>query len=287
MYPDTYESPRHLPFNRSCLDELLDFLPPEHDPGSDGYWVILGKGRLAVSSETGQPCLPDGVAPPLSIATEPVYIGQWNGRPCRVAALNDVAGIPEPFEMHSIMAAEPRLPLELLTLAGVAGQVLHWARNSLHCGRCGSRQKWIDGEWGKVCSQCNIHHFPHIHPCVIVVVRRPGELLLTRKADWPEGRYSLVAGFLDMGECLEEAVVREVREETGVDIEHLRYIGSQNWPFPSQLMTGFVADYVSGDIRIDEEELEDVRWFPVEDLPLLPPKRSISRYLIDHFKKME
>lgn len=108
---------------------------------------------------------------------------------------------------------------------------------------------------------------------------------MTRKAEWPEGRYSLVAGFLDLGECLEEAVAREVAEETGVQIENIRYIGSQSWPFPSQLMTGFVADYVGGEIVIEEAELEDVRWFPVDDLPKLPPKRSISRYLIDHYKE--
>jgi NAD+ diphosphatase len=108
-------------------------------------------------------------------------------------------------------------------------------------------------------------------------------VLLTRKAVWPPGRYSLVAGFLDFGECLEEAVVREVLEETGVLVNNVRYVGSQSWPFPSQLMAGFTAEYVSGEVVVEEKELEDARWFPLTALPALPPKRSIARYLLDNF----
>jgi NAD+ diphosphatase len=118
---------------------------------------------------------------------------------------------------------------------------------------------------------------------VIVLVRRPGELLLTRKSVWPPGRYSLVAGFIDVGECLEEAVAREVLEETGVRVRNIRYAGSQCWPFPSQLMAGFIADYAGGDVVVEEKELEDARWFPLNALPQLPPRRSIARYLIDTF----
>ena len=141
-------------------------------------------------------------------------------------------------------------------------------------------------EWGAECSGCGYHHFPHVHPCAIVVVRRPGEILLTRKPQWVEGRYSLVAGFMEMGESLEETAAREVLEETGIVIDNIRYVGSQAWPFPSQLMAGFTADYVSGEIVIEQSELEDVRWFPVDDLPKLPPKRSIARYLIDNYRHL-
>jgi NAD+ diphosphatase len=109
---------------------------------------------------------------------------------------------------------------------------------------------------------------------------------MARKAEWPEGRYSLVAGFLDFSESLEEAVAREVMEETGIQINNIRYIGSQGWPFPSQMMAGFVADYVSGEVQVEEKELEDAGWFSVDDLPNLPPKRSIARYLIDSYARI-
>ena len=117
-----------------------------------------------------------------------------------------------------------------------------------------------------------------------MLVRRGNELLLTRKAEWVSGRYSLVAGFLDFGESLEECAIREVREETSIEVCNVRYVGSQNWPFPAQLMAGFVADYVSGDICVDLHELEDARWFPSDALPLLPASRSIARWIIDNFK---
>ena len=107
---------------------------------------------------------------------------------------------------------------------------------------------------------------------------------MTRKAEWIPGRYSLVAGFLDFGESLEECAIREVREETGIEINNVRYVGSQNWPFPAQLMAGFVADYVAGDIQVDLNELEDARWFTCDALPLLPGRRSIARWIIDNFK---
>jgi NAD+ diphosphatase len=112
-------------------------------------------------------------------------------------------------------------------------------------------------------------------------VRRPGEVLLVRKPEYAANRYGLIAGFIECGECLEEAAVREVTEETGVKVAGLRYVGSQCWPFPSQLMCGFVADYAGGEIAIDTRELVDARWFPVGALPTLPPKRSIARYILD------
>ena len=137
------------------------------------------------------------------------------------------------------------------------------------------------GEWGRSCIPATTTRFPAIHPCAIVLVTRPGEVLLTRKSNWAANRYSLVAGFQEFGESLEETAIREVAEETGVKVSNVRYLGSQCWPFPSQVMVGFVADYVDGEIQVDTAELEDARWFSVNDLPALPPKRSIARYILD------
>lgn len=285
MIPESYLSPIHLPFNRSSLDGQFEFLSPDRDPGGSGFWVLMRGGELALIEKDGAQLLPSGQLPCGLCGDNSLYIGQWQQRPCRVLALDQQEKLPVNFEMRALTSPVPEILIELLSLGGLARQILTWHDNSRYCSRCGREQQWLSGEWGKSCGKCGTHHFPHIHPCVIVIIRRPGEILMTRKAEWPEGRYSLVAGFLDLGECLEEAVAREVAEETGVQIENIRYIGSQSWPFPSQLMTGFVADYVGGEIVIEEAELEDVRWFPVDDLPKLPPKRSISRYLIDHYKE--
>ncbi len=284
MLPESYLSPQHLPFNQTCLDGMFEFLPQDRDPGTAGTWLLLRGAELAVIEKDGILSLPFGDMPAGGEQESSLYIGQWQGAPCRVVPVGSDTELPAEFQLRGLTSPMPQISIELLSLGGLGRQILSWHENSRFCSRCGKEQRWLPGGWGKVCRQCDTHHFPHIHPCVIVVVRRQGEILMTRKAEWPEGRYSLVAGFLDMGECLEEAVVREVREETGLEIDNVQYIGSQSWPFPSQLMTGFTADYAGGEICIEEDELEDVRWFPVDDLPKLPPKRSISRYLIDNYK---
>jgi NAD+ diphosphatase len=273
----------HLPFNSTCFDGQLQFESADRDPGGSGCWLLLRGSELLLPETDGAFELPVGARLPQAEAGEPLYFGRWQQMPCRAVALAKDAVLPVGWVAHNLMAPDPLLPIELLSLAALARQLLLWQENSRHCSRCGNEQQLMPGEWGRRCTGCGAVHFPHIHPCVIVAVRRPGELLLTRKAEWPPGRYSLVAGFLDPGECLEEAVAREVLEETGIQVANIRYIGSQSWPFPSQLMTGFVADYVSGEICIEEKELEDVRWFRLDALPQLPPKRSIARYLIDHY----
>jgi NAD+ diphosphatase len=280
--PDNFPSPLHLPFNGACLQGKFCLAAPGRDPGGAGFWLALRGSELVVTAGLR---LPEGELPAELLAdpSDPLYIGTWEGRPCRALTLPKEHPLPAGFAAESLLATEPALSIELLTLGGVAGQILHWERGSRCCSRCGGQLERLDSEWGKRCRGCGYDHYPHIHPCVIVLVRRGGEVLLTRKSIWPPGRYSLVAGFIDFGECLEEAVVREVLEETGVQVNNVRYVGSQSWPFPSQLMAGFLADYVGGEVVVEEKELEDARWFPVTALPALPPKRSIARYLLDNF----
>ena len=181
------------------------------------------------------------------------------------------------------MTDEPEISIALLSLAALGQQMVRWQKNSQHCSACGAEMSFLAGEWGRECQGCARQHYPHIHPCIIVLIHRGDEVLLTRAAHWVAGRYGLVAGFVEPGECLEETVVREVKEETGIDIKNIRYVGSQAWPFPSQIMTGFTAEYAGGEVQVDTHELEDARWFARDDLPPLPSKRSISRFLIDHY----
>jgi len=281
MLPDSYASPQHLAFNRTALERRFAFAPPDRDPGGAGYRLLLRRGELLVSEGNAGLQLPEEGGAGLPTG-EGLYIGQWDGRPCRLQSLAAEAEPPEGLVGRNLLAQDPQLPIDLLSLGGLARQLAHWEGNSRFCSACGATMQRLPGEWGQVCRGCGAHHFPHIHPCVIVLIWRPGEVLLTRKADWAPGRYSLVAGFLDVGECLEEAVAREVREETGVEVGEMCYLGSQCWPFPSQLMTGYVARYAGGEVCVQEDELEDARWFAVDNLPNLPPKRSIARYIIDN-----
>ena len=275
--PLSYPSPQSLPFNRTCLERRFRFSSPDQDPGGAGVWLILQDDQLLVAGEQGCPKLPDADAGFVS----PRFVGLWDGQPCRLVKLSGEIEIPAGLHAESLTASEPQLPIDLLSLGGLGRMILHWEEHRRHCPVCGASLPRCAAEWGKTCAVCQSRFFPHVAPCAIVLVRRPGEVLLIRKPEYAPDRYGLVAGFVEFGECLEEAAIREVAEETGVQVNNLRYVGSQSWPFPSQLMCGFVADYAGGEIAIETRELVDARWFPLDALPVLPPKRSIARYILD------
>jgi NAD+ diphosphatase len=196
----------------------------------------------------------------------------------------DIA-LPAGVRSETVIPARTKLADDLLSLGGLALQAMGWEATSRFCPKCGAPTAGIPGELGKRCSGCGYDHYPHLHPAVIILVRDGDRVLLTRKSFWPKGRYGLVAGFVDVGESLEAAIHREVQEEVGVRVQDTRYIASQYWPFPSQLMIGFTAAYTGGDVRVDTAELEDARWFPVQDLPDLPPRYSIARFILDRYAR--
>jgi NAD+ diphosphatase len=277
-YPETI----NLPFNAEVLRErFVQKKPGELEDLKDGFLVILQGETLLLQDGS----LPRGPMPPeLKPVQGPLLFGVWDGEPIRAVILSRSEPVPAPY--HAVSTTE--LADDLLTLTGLARQIVYWERVSSHCSRCGGELERIHLTWGKRCLGCSHEHYPHIHPCVIVLVKRGDQILLARKPEWPAGRYSLVAGFLDFGESLEECVVREVQEETGLCVHNIRYVGSQNWPFPSQLMAGFVADHLDGEIVVDRTELEDARWFPQGVMPdILPPRRSIARWIIDHFAQAD
>jgi NAD+ diphosphatase len=173
--------------------------------------------------------------------------------------------------------------MELITKAR---QLAFWDYDHKYCGRCGSGTKAMINENAKKCSNCGYIVYPRLSPCVLAAVIRENKVLLGRSYHFPPGVYSLLAGFVEVGENCEHAVAREVLEESGIKIKNIRYFGSQSWPFPHSLMFAYLADYDDGDIVVDKEELEDVRWFSFESLrtcpDLLPAKGSLSRMLIDN-----
>ena len=275
--PEAYASPIHLPFNRACLDEQFTLQTPQPDPGGPGYGLLLRGSKMLVAKEQDKFELPFGEWSEV----QSLFLGRWQEQSCRLVELGDDDMVPDELENFGLLDEQPLLPIDLLSLGGMGRMILHWRNRSRYCGYCGGPTVWLAGEWGRGCPSCGAHAYPAIHPCAIVLVTRPGEVLLTRKPTWAPNRYSLVAGFQEFGESLEEAAIREIAEETGVSADNVRYVGSQCWPFPSQVMVGFIADFVSGEIRIDTQELADARWFPVDALPQLPPKRSIARYILD------
>ena len=181
------------------------------------------------------------------------------------------------------------LPAEEAGIVGYARAMMSWRRRHRFCGSCGARTLPARSGHVLVCSDpgCRSEQFPRIDPAIIVLVSDGDRALLGRQASWPPGRYSTIAGFVEPGESLEDAVAREVGEETGILVDSIEYHSSQPWPFPASLMLGFTARAVTQEVRLRDQELEDARWFTRAQLaagtPLLPPRQSISFRLIEHW----
>jgi NAD+ diphosphatase len=278
-----------LPFNSTIIRGMFMPLPPEQEPdNTPGFWAVLQGYSLLMLSGSQHSLLPDGSLPKGIVPeSKPLKIGLWQARPLRAMRIAPDALLPVEYEALPFQGPDMRLDNTLATIAGRASQILHWERRSRFCSHCGGELARIPASWGKRCPSCGDEHFPHIHPCIIVLVRHGAELLLIRNAAWNTGRFSLVAGFLDFGESLEECVQREVREEAGIEVTNIRYVGSQCWPFPSQQMIGFLADYEGGEVKPDGVEVVEADWFHEDALPMSPGgKRSISRWIIDTFGKV-
>ncbi|NVK54127.1 MAG: NAD(+) diphosphatase [Alteromonadaceae bacterium] len=183
------------------------------------------------------------------------------------------------MSLRQLMTSEPPLTFETLARAW---QFVHFARTHRFCGRCGNHTQPVDWEMAVQCHQCGHRCYPRVSPCTIVAIHRGQELLLARGVRHRDpNMYSILAGFVESGESLEQATHREVFEEVGLKIKNLEYFGSQAWPFPHSLMVGYFAEYDSGDIVIDKREIVDANWFNVNDLPLTAPKISIAGKMID------
>ncbi|HZW59575.1 MAG TPA: NAD(+) diphosphatase [Woeseiaceae bacterium] len=219
----------------------------------------------------------------------PVFLGLYRGQPA--FALRIAREQPQPFtdrgEFHDLRYLGSMLPADEANLVAHARALVLWHDAQQYCGRCGSPSTVQDGGNVRRCSNaaCGATLFPRVDPAIIVLVSRDNRCLLGRQPNWPEGRYSTVAGFVEPGESLEDAVAREVLEETNIAVSHVRYHSSQPWPFPSSLMLGFSAVGDSDGIRLNDGELEDAQWFSRKELrsgfPKLPYRLSIARRLVD------
>ena len=280
-----YPEASSLPFNASALRKhFRPVKPGEPDSSESGYWIVFRGGSLVLDDASGyaSPMLEE-FPESMERLGEVITMGTWKGKSVRIQEVSKEDGLPSRFRAEPLVQLflTEALSDEASTLAGLAQQILSWERTSAACSRCGGTQQRILGTWGKRCPGCGYEHFPHIHPCAIVLVRRADEMLLIRKAEWPKGYYSLPSGFCDFGESLEECARREVMEETGIQIKNTRYVGSQNWPFPSQLMSGFIAEYAGGEIVVDGNEVEDAAWFRRDALPSTFSGKTIAGWMIE------
>jgi NAD+ diphosphatase len=208
-------------------------------------------------------------------------VGLYSGQYCQAAWLPATTAPPEGHGFRGLRSLFGRVDDATLAVAGRSFQVADWARTHRFCGTCGEPMSRAPGERAMKCA-CGHVAYPRISPAMMVLVKRGDAILLARNVAAPPGRFSALAGFLEAGESVEEAIHREVREEVGLEVKDLRYFASQSWPFPGSLMLAFTAEYAGGDIVPEPGEIAEARWFgPRDALPELSPRQSISRALID------
>jgi len=259
------------------------------DRRGDDEWVaaqLADPAARAVVAGTGGVHVAGGrlaLVPLAELGGEPLLLGLGEDGPvfAAEAANGSLMGLRE---------AAATLPRADGGLAAYAAALLNWHRRHRFCANCGHQTEVREAGHVRSCPNCGAEHHPRTDPVVIMLVLRGEEVLLGRQPSWPPGRYSALAGFVEPGESLEEAVAREVREEARVEIGTPRYVSSQPWPFPSSLMLGFVAPWSSGEPVIGDDELEDVRWFNRKAVQeavegrgelQLPPPLAIARRLVD------
>lgn len=254
-------------------------------------WFVFQSDKLLVRPPAEMPLATDLAALGLPEARTHYlgYLEDGHGAEvdCYSAEISPETPLPAGLIADGLRPLYPRLGDLLFSIAGRGIQVVAWDRTHRFCGQCGSPTADEPHERAKRCPACGLTSYPRLSPAIIIaVVRKSGQgdrLLLARSHRFPPGRYSVIAGFVEPGETLEECAQREVCEEVGIRIRDIRYFGSQPWPFPDSLMIGFTADYVRGEIRLEESELAEAHWFRADELPNIPPSHTIARQLIDGF----
>jgi len=252
------------------------------------YWFIFSKHKLLVKMDRDKILIPTsrdiadyGLKP-----ENQVYLGRLDDHPCYGAGIKgDLEQLPQ-LGFHSIRELFGLLSDDVWSAAGYGLHLTHWNENHRYCSRCGEPMEDKKDERAKICPKCHAMKFPRINPCIIVAVIKGNKILLARSSRFPNRKlYSVLAGYVEPGETLEGCVQREVKEEVNVEVTHIRYFGSQPWPFSRSLMVGFTAEYAGGQIQIDGREIVDAGWYAADALPEVPGWGSIAGRLIDWFVK--
>ena len=268
------------------------FKPAVKQPPGDNnpaYWFVFCSNKLLVMVEKGKATIPYFKSlSELNITPVRIqYLGTLHASLCYSAEANTETAAPEGMEFKEFRPLYEVLDEDLFLLAGKAIQIVSWDQTNQFCGRCGTKMETLEGERAKICPACGLINYPRISPAAITAVIKGNKILLTHNAAFRGNIHSLIAGFVEPGETIEECVHREIFEEVGLKVTNLKYFGSQPWPFPNSLMIGFTAEYESGEISVDGQEITEAGWYDASNLPELPGKMSIARKIIDWFVKTQ
>jgi len=252
-------------------------------PDSDGRAYLLVAGDQLLCDHRGllMP-LDESSAQAWLSDSHPDRLGPWGSAELCALPLDTTPDYPG-GQWLSLRSQLGQIDEVLFTLAGRALQFGRWRREHRFCGRCGGPTEPMGTESARFCPSCELRFYPRLSPCMITLVTREDHCLLARHARSRQGFHTALAGFVEVGERVEDTVHREIHEEVGLSVAQPRYFGSQPWPFPGQLMLGFHAEYRAGDIRVDGDEILAADWWRYDRLPLVPPPQTLAGQLIAHF----
>ncbi len=249
------------------------------------FWFAFRGNDLLVKIENDKAIIPQ-VEDLQELNLTPVRIqdlGERYDKQYYSAELSSEALAPEGMEFRGLRQLFNLVDEEFFMFIGRAIQIMTWDKTHQFCGQCGGETYKLPNEFGKTCPKCKLINYPRLSPAVIMAVTKGDKLLLARNAKSNFRFYSVLAGFVEPGETLEQCVAREVMEEVGIKVKNIKYFGSQPWPFPNSLMVGFTAEYDSGEINIDKNEIAEAYWFSADNMPQVPNSISIARSLIDWY----
>lgn len=250
-------------------------------------WVVALVDQKILLRKTAEgyamPCIAD--AQDLHIEeTHLDFLGKYDLHDCYFAELCGLDFEISDFELIGLREVTSYVDAKgIFQLAGTANQLIHWNRMNQFCGNCGNKTIRKTEVRAKECPNCGNIIYPRISPATITAITKGNEILLAHNRSFKRKFYSLVAGFVEAGETLEQCVRREIMEEVGIKVKNIRYLNSQPWPFPDSLMMAFTAEYDSGEIAVDNEEIDEASWFSPDQLPEIPNEDSIAGKIIRHF----
>jgi NAD+ diphosphatase len=259
---------------------------PSKTNNSAAYCFVFRLNELLVEIEGKDVRIPLNKLEEINISPiRTQYLGKLKHKPCYSAEVISKTNAPDGMEFRDLRSLYDDLEEDIFLLAGKAIQIVNWDKNHQFCGRCGAPTENMKNEIAKICPECGFTSHTRLSPAVITAIIKDGKILMAKHSSATGNPYGLIAGFLEPGETIEDAVGRETLEEVGIKIKNIKYFGSQPWPFPDSLMIAYTAEYDSGKIQVDGKEIIDAQWFTASDLPRIPHKMSIAGELIEWYIK--
>lgn len=267
----------------SIYNRYIPAIIPQDSDTRPACLFIFSSSKILIKDDSGQLSIPtsSNFNQRELLFTSRQYLGEFDGYPCYCLDADDKFVAPNDMTFKDLRGLLGQLPQDIFLLAGRAFQIVNWNRMNKFCGKCGTLTEPKQDELAKFCPCCRSVYYPRISPAVIVAVVRDDKILLAHNRNFKPNWYSVIAGFIEPGEIFEDCVKRELAEEVGIRVKNIKYFGSQPWPFPDSLMVGFIAEYHSGEITVDGQEIDAAGWYGRDNLPARPTNSTIAGQLIE------